>query len=180
MMQEQIKILNSIYNILLDTPKKIDNLRMVYRFNREENWDGIDICATVDGKKETRLHSTSTIRNIMLLCENLNNIMRKHTGGDWQKFVLTIDEDREVQTEFSYEPQSLYDDWTIVVKWGGHSLPTFCYILNSFSGRLKTCHSVRIKYCRSKHFQSSGRSLPGLQWAGRKYPCQQIRGIEPT
>lgn len=110
MMQEQIKILNNIHNILLDTPKKIDNLRMVYRFNREENWDGIDICATVDGKKETRLHSTSTIRNIMLLCENLNNIMRKHTGGDWQKFVLTIDEDREVQTEFSYEPQSLYDD----------------------------------------------------------------------
>ena len=46
----------------------------------------------------------------MLLCENLNNIMRKHTCGDWQKFVLTIDEDREVQTEFSYEPQSLYDD----------------------------------------------------------------------
>ena len=110
MMQEQIKILNSIHNILLDTPKKIDNLRMVYRFNREENWDGIDICATVDGKKETRLHSTSAIRNIMLLCENLNNIMRKHTGGDWQKFVLTIDEDREVQTEFSYEPQNLYDD----------------------------------------------------------------------
>ena len=109
-MQEQIQILNSICNILLNTPKKIDNLRMIYRFNREENWDGIDICATVDRKKETRLHPTDTIRNIMLLCENLNSIMREHTGGDWQKFVLTIDENREVQTEFSYEPQSLYDD----------------------------------------------------------------------
>ena len=111
MMQEQIKILNSIHNILLDTPKKIDNLRMVYRFNREENWDGIDICATVDGKKETRLHSTSAIRNIMLLCENLNNIMRKHTGGDWRKFILIINENQEVKTEFIYESQSYLDEF---------------------------------------------------------------------
>lgn len=108
-MHKQFELLNQICSILLNTPKKIDSLRFIYKFNRNENWDGIDFVTIIDGKKEI-LPTYFNYDEIRSLCEKLHDSMQKHTGGDWQKFVLTIDENREVQTEFSYEPQSLYDD----------------------------------------------------------------------
>ena len=125
-MHKQFELLNQICSILLNAPKKIDSLRFIYKFNKNENWDGMDFVTIIDEKKEI-LPTYFNYDEIRSLCEQLHDSMQKHTGGDWQKFVLTIDEDREVQTEFSYEPQSLYDDWTVVVKQGRQSLPTFLY-----------------------------------------------------
>ena len=108
-MHKQFELLNQICSILLNAPKKIDSLRFIYKFNKNENWGGMDFVTIIDEKKEI-LPTYFNYDEIRSLCEQLHDSMQKHTGGDWQKFVLTIDEDREVQTEFSYEPQSLYDD----------------------------------------------------------------------
>ena len=43
------------------------------------------------------------------LCEELHELMQNQTGGDWQKFILKINEKKEVETEFSYEPQTIID-----------------------------------------------------------------------
>lgn len=36
--------------------------------------------------------------------------MQAHTGGDWRKFILTINESGEVNTKFIYEIQSVLDE----------------------------------------------------------------------
>lgn len=111
MIQPQIYLLNKICSLLigLSKPKKIDRLLFFYRFNHKENWSGIGLCTIIDGKQENQLFPNDYARNIMQLCEQLHDVMQEHTGGDWQKFTLTIDEQGEAHTKFSYEPQSCLD-----------------------------------------------------------------------
>ena len=37
--------------------------------------------------------------------------MQSHTGGDWRKFILTIDETGQAKTQFIYEIQSCMDQF---------------------------------------------------------------------
>ena len=107
MLFQQMEILNKICSILTNAPKKIDRLKFVYRFNHEKNWYGTALVTIVNGKVEAMNYLDTN--EICKLCEQLHDVMQKHTGGDWQKFTLTIDEEGEAHTEFSYEPQSCSD-----------------------------------------------------------------------
>lgn len=111
MIQTQLEILNKICNLLINAsaPKKVDKLLFYYRFNRKENWSGAALRTIIDGKKESPSHTDNWMNEVVQLCEQLHDVMQKHTGGDWQKFTLTIDEEGEAHTEFSYEPQSCLD-----------------------------------------------------------------------
>ena len=108
MIHKQVELLNQICFILLNTPKKIDSLKFVYKFNKNQNWYGIDFTTIVNGKKEV-IPNYFDSYEMCNLCKQLHDVMQEHTGGDWQKFTLTIDEQGEAHTKFSYEPQSCLD-----------------------------------------------------------------------
>lgn len=108
MIHKQVELLNQICFILLNAPKKIDRLRFIYRFNKTEHWNETRLLTFINGKKEV-LPDYFSDDEICNLCEQLHDVMQTHTGGDWQKFTLTIDEQGEAHTEFSYEPQSCLD-----------------------------------------------------------------------
>ena len=44
------------------------------------------------------------------LCQQLHDEMQNHTGGDWRKFILTLNEKGEAKTQFIYDIQSCMDD----------------------------------------------------------------------
>ncbi len=111
MIQEQVQILNELSKYLYSSIEvNFDFVKFEYKFNSEEEWDLISTYYTKSGKKFPPYNFSELTDKLKPLCEKLHDLMKEQTGGNWQKFVLTIDENREVQTEFSYEPQSLYDD----------------------------------------------------------------------
>ena len=111
MIQEQVQILNELSKYLYSSIEvNFDFVKFEYKFNSEEEWDLISTYYTKSGKKFPPDNFSELMDKLKPLCEKLHDLMKEQTGGNWQKFVLTIDENREVQTEFSYEPQSLYDD----------------------------------------------------------------------
>ena len=46
----------------------------------------------------------------MDLCQQLHDEMQNYTGGDWRKFILTLNEKGEAKTQFIYDIQSCMDD----------------------------------------------------------------------
>lgn len=109
-MNRQFEILNEICSLLFhNTPKEFDSLVYVYKFNPDECWIGARVSTVICGKKEALDWSPDILRKIRGLCKNLHQVMQDHTGGDWRKFVLRIDENKEVTTNFIYEVQSYTD-----------------------------------------------------------------------
>lgn len=41
-------------------------------------------------------------RSVMQLVKQLHQLMKEHTGGDWQAFTLSIEENGQVKTQFDY------------------------------------------------------------------------------
>ena len=107
---QQVEILNNLASLLYYDASNYNTAHLEYKFNTNENWYSASYWYTKDGKNFGSPNFSKNIDTIKELCKLLHDAMQEHSGGDWQKFVLTIDENREVQTEFSYEPQSLYDD----------------------------------------------------------------------
>lgn len=109
-MNKQLELLNEIYYLLSNhSPKNFDSLIYVYKFNPQENWIGTTLLTVVNGKNEALNWCSDILKKIKLLCKNLHQEMQKHTGGDWRKVVLHINENKEVKTNFIYDIQSYKD-----------------------------------------------------------------------
>ena len=57
-----------------------------------------------NGTKESNLleYKLNKLERPITLVPNLHKLMKAHTGGDWQAFVLTINQDGSVTTKFEY------------------------------------------------------------------------------
>ena len=111
-MKDQINILNEIAEILYyGTNKEYDTAHIEYKFNPEEAWSSFSWWYTKNNKNfSTDGYDLGNPRSEKL-CRELHEIMYSHTGGDWRKFILKIDEKREVNTQFIYEIQSCMDEF---------------------------------------------------------------------
>lgn len=111
-MQEQIEILNELSRQLhLISGKVYDDAYLEYKFNPQENWYSFSAWYEQNGRKEIPENFDSFSDDSQKMCESLHDVMHKHTGGDWRKFILTIDKNREVKTQFIYDVQSCMDQF---------------------------------------------------------------------
>ncbi|WP_436897342.1 hypothetical protein [Acinetobacter gyllenbergii] len=109
-MQSQIELLNEIAReIHIHRPFDYNSWRFEYKFNPDEGWSEYGVFFTRNN--EEYLSPDFNYDLIIKLSQELHDEMQSHTGGDWRKFVLTIDENGEAKTKFIYEIQSCMDEF---------------------------------------------------------------------
>lgn len=108
---KQQNILNEICQNFFSNSRKFDSLEYEYKFNPDEGWCESNTIARINGKIESlELPFEVRFKN-QELSQKLHDEMQSHTGGDWRKFILTIDENGEAKTKFIYEIQSCMDEF---------------------------------------------------------------------
>ena len=110
-MKKQFELLNNICSEFYQTSEEFDSLEYVYKFNPEEGWVGTELITIINGIARPIHLTDSSEDKIKDLCKMLHDKMQAHTGGDWRKMVLTINEEGKVNTKFSYEIQSCMDQF---------------------------------------------------------------------
>lgn len=111
LIHKQLDILNEICSNFYLSLKRFDSLEYEYKFNPDEEWYESSTMAKINGKIESlELPLDVRFRN-QELSQQLHDEMQSHTGGDWRKFILTIDENGEAKTKFIYEIQSCMDEF---------------------------------------------------------------------
>lgn len=107
MMREQFECLDNIVKCIY-SEAGCNYLGYIYeyRFNPDEGWEEYGI-SIINEDSEVILLSRIDYREIVIFSEKLHQLMKKHTGGDWKKFVLIIDEKGKVTTKFEYQDQFL-------------------------------------------------------------------------
>lgn len=110
-MQMQFEILNEICKTFYENLIKFDQIIYIYKFNPEENWVGTQLTTFLNEEKVSSGLSDEIKDSISNLCQKLHDEMQSHTGGDWRKFILTIDEQGKAKTQFIYEIQSCMDEF---------------------------------------------------------------------
>lgn len=109
-MQKQFDLLNEICSMFFSAPEKFDSLEYEYKFNPEEDWVGTKLGTLFQGKVVYLTLAEQDEDRIANLCQQLHDEMQNHTGGDWRKFILTLNEKGEAKTQFIYDIQSCMDD----------------------------------------------------------------------
>lgn len=110
MINNQITILQELCLLLKDSSNiDYDTLSLTYKFNPQEGWSEIRIKQTKDSENySVNNFNSNKCEN---LCISLHDEMQNHTGGDWRKFILTLDRQNNAKTEFSYDVISSLDDF---------------------------------------------------------------------
>ncbi|WEV49319.1 hypothetical protein OZX61_02190 [Acinetobacter sp. ESL0695] len=109
-MKTQLNMLNELSTILnFCSVADYDSAYLKYMFNPNEGWKSMTLSSIKNGKAYLPSDYEST--KVIALCKQLHNVMQQHTGGDWRKFILTIDRNREVKTQFIYDIQSCMDEF---------------------------------------------------------------------
>ncbi len=113
-----MKILENQLNLLNDLAIEIFTLldgkglpySYEYKFNPDEGWAQYGLHFTKDSEK-ILVGLEVDFQNLNTLCTRLHQSMMEHTGGDWRKFILDINENKEIKTNFIYEIQSCMDEF---------------------------------------------------------------------
>ncbi|MCT9979478.1 hypothetical protein M2R48_14165 [Acinetobacter sp. I-MWF] len=112
MMEAQVNILNELAKILhYSSGSLYDSAHLEYKFNPDEGWRSISMWYENEGKTLPPKQDDADQKNIDQMCKQLHDEMQSHTGGDWRKFILTIDEQGKAKTQFIYEIQSCMDEF---------------------------------------------------------------------
>lgn len=110
-MQKQFEILNEICRLFYQNSNRFDKISYIYKFNPEENWIGTELSIFLNGESIDSGLTDEINDSINNLCQKLHDEMQTQTGGDWRKFILTIDEQGKAKTQFIYEIQSCMDEF---------------------------------------------------------------------
>ena len=108
MVNEEVKILNRIYNIISNINGfSFDSFEYVYKLNDNEAWSSMELIYRLENNIVSK-NDFDILDSYMLedLSEELRSIMFSKTGGKWTKFILNFN-DSEVTTRFEYGEQSL-------------------------------------------------------------------------
>ncbi|MGX2951654.1 hypothetical protein ACWIUA_12280 [Ursidibacter sp. B-7004-1] len=109
-MNEQLDLLQKIYDEFHSLHERFDYLEYIYKFNPDENWVGTELFISENGVSKMSSLDEESEEKIQELCNELHMRMQKHTGGDWRKFIFTI-ENGKVKTKFIYDVQSCMDQF---------------------------------------------------------------------
>lgn len=110
-LNNQLEIINSLSFLLFNAATDYDTAHLEYKFNPDEGWYSTRYWYTKNGVNFSPEKFKENLKQVKILCNSLHNVMQEHTGGDWRKFILIIDENQEVKTEFIYESQSYLDEF---------------------------------------------------------------------
>ena len=112
MSETQVNILNELAKILhYSSGSLYDSAHLEYKFNPDEGWRSISMWYENEGKTLPPKQDDTDQKNIDQMCKQLHDEMQSHTGGDWRKFILTIDEQGKAKTQFIYEIKSCMDQF---------------------------------------------------------------------
>lgn len=109
-MNEQLNLLQKIYDEFKLSKDRFDYLEYIYKFNPDESWIGTELFVSENGVPKMiklREESEEKIKN---LCKELHMCMEMHTGGDWRKLVFII-ENGKIKTKFIYDVQSCMEQF---------------------------------------------------------------------
>ncbi|OUY05877.1 immunity protein YezG family protein [Acinetobacter populi] len=111
-MEEQLRILNELSRILhFSTEIAYNSAHLVYKFNPDEQWYSFSAWYEKNHQNYSPNNFDKISNEAQELCKELHNEMQAHTGGDWRKFVLTLNEKGEAKTQFIYDIQSCMDEF---------------------------------------------------------------------
>ena len=110
-MEKQLELLDCIVKeIYQESEGDWKNCKFQYKFNSDEGWLQYGIYVVNKNDQEILIQEAN-YSILTELCQKLHDEMQAHTGGDWRKMVLTINEEGKVNTKFSYEIQSCMDQF---------------------------------------------------------------------
>ncbi|QPB41636.1 hypothetical protein [Rodentibacter haemolyticus] len=109
-MNEQLDLLQKIYDEFHSSRERFDYLEYTYKFNPDENWVGTELFTSENGVPKMITLDEELEEKIQGLCNELHMLMQIHTGGDWRKLIFTI-ENGKVKTKFIYDVQSCMDQF---------------------------------------------------------------------
>lgn len=109
-MNEQLDLLQKIYDEFNFLQDEFDYLEYVYKFNPDENWVGTELFTSKSGMPKMIILEEKVEKKIEELCSDLHKLMQISSGGDWRKLIFTI-ENGQVKTKFIYDVQSCMDQF---------------------------------------------------------------------
>ncbi len=111
-LEDQLNLLNDLaIEIFTLLDGKEHPYRYEYKFNPDEGWAQFGLYFTKNSEMTSVSLNEISFEHLIPLCEKLHQVMNAHTGGDWRKFILDINEKKEVKTNFIYEIQSCMDEF---------------------------------------------------------------------
>lgn len=113
-MLRQIEILNEFAQMAFDASKgDFDELVLVVKSVAEDGVSSAECRQVTDGEVETlSLYDVEGMDNMGPLCEELHEELKSHTGGELEKFTITIDADGTAKTKIQYRggpKRSIFD-----------------------------------------------------------------------
>jgi hypothetical protein len=106
--EEQRLVIDQLYHLMVESAEAgFDKATCRFEYYAEE--DGSRAVDTTFGyeinglthSKHLNYRQARDERPIRLV-PKLHQLMRKHTGGDWQAFTLSIEENGQIKTKFEY------------------------------------------------------------------------------
>ena len=105
--EEQRQILDQLYRIVKgSTPEKATS--SACRFEYDHDYQDCSFSVEeefwyfIGPKRNSAAMDEEISEPVMGLVKELHEKMKAHTGGDWDSFTLTIEEDGRVTTKFDY------------------------------------------------------------------------------
>ncbi|MBO0612729.1 hypothetical protein [Thiothrix fructosivorans] len=102
--ESQVQILNRLSQIMyFSATSDYERLECVFDFEQEgKSWsvESTFSCEVKDEKKYFLLNDD--IDETSKLVFELHSLMQSHTGGDWRKLVIIIDNNDKIKTRFIY------------------------------------------------------------------------------
>ncbi|MCX5468925.1 hypothetical protein [Acinetobacter nematophilus] len=109
-MHNQVELLNKIVQeVHKYRPFDYDSWRFEYKFNPDEGWSEYGVFFFRNHTEY--LPPDFNYDLIIKFSQELHDEMQSHTGGDWRKFILNLDEQGKAKTQFIYEIQSCMDEF---------------------------------------------------------------------
>ena len=99
----QTEILNDLLQIVHDeADENYEKLNCLFALDSKEGWSEVKFSFFTNGVQSSKAISESFTWKIHSLLEELNTLMKDHTGGQWTSFDLTFDAGGEAHTKFHY------------------------------------------------------------------------------
>lgn len=104
--EEQTKILNSLLSIMIESiGNAYDSCscQFEYDYGYEDGSSSTGAELSYIHNLENHSIGIKSMGTIDSLIRELHSIMKRHTGGNWKKFILSLDETGKAHTKFIYD-----------------------------------------------------------------------------
>ena len=107
MINQQVNLLKEIYEEACNQLNGKPFSKFNYTFNNKEGWERYGIYFFDNGKSV--LIEDADYKKIANLSQHLHDIMESQTGGDWREFIMYMQDDGDLKTQFNYDIITIMD-----------------------------------------------------------------------